>query len=638
MCGLAGYIDFRHHSADTDIVQMTEVLSHRGPDGQGIWTRKYHHAQVALGHRRLSIIDLSAEANQPMDFDGLHIVFNGEIYNYVEIRTELIGLGHQFQTQSDTEVILHAWREWGEKSIKKWRGMFALALYDEKNSELILLRDRPGVKPLYYYWTDGLFLFGSELKALTAHPRFKKTIDTGALALFLQYGNIPGESSIFKNSFKLLPGHILRLSLPSNELSVSQYWNVYDYYNQPKLNLTLPEAIEETERILTESFTYRLVADVPVGIFLSGGYDSTCVTALLQQNKSDKLKTFTIGTTDPQLDEAPHARKIAAQLGTAHTEFYCTAKDALDTVADLPFFYDEPFADSSAIPTILVSRMARQKVTVALSADGGDDLFAGYNRYDYINRYASRIRAIPSPIRKLMVSGMNFLPSESIPWFSGQRDFHARYKKLKNILTDPGTRELMRNLNQVFASEELPELLSSDFSIPSTPYDSNDFINPREDPISFMMAVDFQTYLPDDILTKVDRSTMSIGLEGREPFLDQNIVEWAARLPTNYKYYQGQKKYILKQIVHKYIPASMMERPKMGFAVPVKDWLLNELKPLLHEMLSEKFLNRHGLLNTQTVSKLLHSFYTGRSEHYLRIWYLLMFQIWYDRWMKESTN
>jgi asparagine synthase (glutamine-hydrolysing) len=237
-----------------------------------------------------------------------------------------------------------------------------------------------------------------------------------------------------------------------------------------------------------------------------------------------------------------------------------------------------------------------------------------------------------------MVSGMNLLPSESIPWFREQRDFHARYKKLKNILTDPDTRELMRNLNQVFTSEELPELLSADFSIPDTPYDSTDFINPEYDPVSFMMAVDFQTYLPDDILTKVDRATMGVGLEGREPFLDQHIVEWAARLPTNYKYYQGQKKYILKQIVNKFIPASMMERPKMGFAVPVKDWLLNELKPLVHEVLSEKSLNRHGLLNTQTVSKLLHSFYAGRSEHYLRIWYLLMFQMWYDQWMKGSTN
>jgi len=638
MCGLAGYIDFRHLSAEGDILQMTSVLSHRGPDGQGVWAKNIDNVQIALGHRRLSIIDLSVAANQPMHYDGLHLVFNGEIYNYDQVRDELLALGHQFITHSDTEVILHAWREWGETCIQKWRGMFALALYDEKASEFILVRDRAGVKPIFYYWSDGLFLFGSELKALTAHPRFIKTIDTGALALFFQYGNIAGARAIYKNTSKLLPGHILRLSLHGKKLSTSQYWNVYDYYNKPKLKISLPEAIEETERILTESFAYRLVADVPVGIFLSGGYDSTCVTALLQKNNIDKLKTFTIGTTDPQLDEAPHARKIAAQLGTDHTEFYCTAKDALDTVADLPFFYDEPFADSSAIPTILVSRMARQKVTVALSADGGDELFAGYNRYDYINRYASKIRAIPAPIRKLMVSGMNLLPSESIPWFRVQRDFHARYKKLKNILTDPDTRELMRNLNQVFTSEELPQLLSADFSIPDTPYDSTDFINTEYDPVSFMMAVDFQTYLPDDILTKVDRATMGVGLEGREPFLDQHIVEWAARLPTNYKYYQGQKKYILKQIVYKYIPASMMERPKMGFAVPVKDWLLNELKPLVHEVLSEKSLNRHGLLNTQTVSKLLHSFYAGRSEHYLRIWYLLMFQMWYDQWMKGSTN
>lgn len=633
MCGLTGFFDSNSHSTAELLLKMTDAVAHRGPDGQGHYFAQSQNGQIGLGHRRLSIIDLSVAANQPMHFDGLHLVFNGEIYNYSEIREELIRLGHQFKTHSDTEVILHAWRQWGESAIHQWRGMFAIALYDERSNELILIRDRPGVKPLHYYWQDGLFLFGSELKSLMAHPRFTRQLDPASLALFLQYGHVSSPHCIFKHTHKLLPGHLMRLKLNDRSLITKQYWNVYDHYNQPKLNISLPEAIRETEQILSDSFRYRMVSDVQVGVFLSGGYDSTCVTALLQKQYTDKIRTFTIGSTDNELDEAPFARQIAERLGTEHTEYYCSAKEALDIIPDLPYYYDEPFADSSAIPTILVSRLARKQVTVALSADGGDELFAGYNRYDYISRYAKKIGAIPLPIRKLIVSLMNGVSSESIPGLRSQPLFHSRYKKLKNLLNDPGTRELMKNLNQVFTAEELSPLIQVHGALPKTLYDSTEFIDPESDPISFMMAVDYQTYLPDDIMTKVDRATMSIGLEGREPFLDQNIIEWVAKLPTHYKYHEGQKKYLLKQIVHQYIPETMMERPKMGFAVPVKEWLLTELKPLVTDMLSENRLQAHGLLDPQAVEKLLNQFYAGRSEHYLRIWYLLMFQMWYNRWM-----
>ncbi|HVG42843.1 MAG TPA: asparagine synthase (glutamine-hydrolyzing), partial [Chitinophagaceae bacterium] len=395
MCGIAGFIDFSKKSTEEVLAKMSCAVPHRGPDGQGVFFINKDEAQIGLGHRRLSIIDLSHAADQPMHYNGLHIIFNGEIYNYNEIREKLIALGHTFQTHSDTEVILHSWEQWGEESIRQWRGMFAIAIYNDKKGEIICIRDRAGVKPFNYYWKEGLFLFSSELKSITEHPNFSKVINRDAVASFLQYGYISHPHSIYKDTFKLPPGHLLRLNLSTKEVVIKQYWNVYDQYNKPKLKIGLPEAIEETERILEESFGLRMVADVPVGVFLSGGYDSSCVTALLQKNSTEKLKTFTIGSSDEKLNEAQYAKEIAKRLGTEHTEYYCSAKEALDIIPELPYYYDEPFADSSAIPTILVSRMAREKVTVALSADAGDEVFAGYNRYDYISRYGDKLRSIP---------------------------------------------------------------------------------------------------------------------------------------------------------------------------------------------------------------------------------------------------
>lgn len=632
MCGIAGFVDFRKKTTEETLAKMSCALPHRGPDGQGVYFHPTDDAQIGLGHRRLSIIDLSSAANQPMHYNGLHLIFNGEIYNYNEIRNKLIELGHQFTTHSDSEVILHSWKEWKEKSIDQWRGMFAIAIYDEQAQELICIRDRAGVKPFYYYWKDGLFLFGSELKSLTAHPDFVKVINKNAVASFLQYGCIPHPHSIYKDTYKLPPGHLLRLKLSTKEISIKQYWNVYDHYNKPKLNIGIEDAIEETEKILSESFQYRMVADVPVGVFLSGGYDSSCVTALLQTNSSERIKTFTIGTTDKKLDEAPYAKAIAQHLGTDHTEYYCTPKEALDIIPELPHFYDEPFADSSAIPTILVSRLARKKVTVALSADAGDEIFAGYNRYDYISRYGNKLRSIPKPLRKMAAATMEKVSSESIPFFRNKYNFHSRYDKLKNLLHDPSPSELLKNLSQVFSKSDLQKLFAVDFEELPTVHNSTELKPQFYDPLSYMMAIDYQTYMADDILQKVDRATMSVSLEGREPFLDQKIIEWVAQLPSDYKYHRGQKKYILKKIVHKYVPKEMMERPKMGFGIPVESWLGNELKDFVNEYLSEKNLD-HGLFNVQKVKNLVSEFFNGRTEKHLKIWYLLMFQMWYKRWM-----
>lgn len=633
MCGIAGLVDFRKTSTEEILAKMSCAVSHRGPDGQGIYFTQTSKADIGLGHRRLSIIDLSNEANQPMHLDGLHLIFNGEIYNYNEIRERLLSLGHVFKTHSDTEVILHSWQVWGEECVHQFRGMFAIVIFDESKNELVCIRDRAGVKPFQYYWKNDLFLFGSELKSLSQHPGFEKSIDKNAVASFLQFGYVSHPHSIFEDTYKLAPGHLLRLKLQTKAISINQYWNVYDAYNKPKLKISLPEAIVETERILAESFQYRMVADVPVGVFLSGGYDSTCVTALLQKGSDEKIKTFTIGSTDQKLDEAPFAKEIASRLGTDHTEYYCSPKEALDIIPELPHYYDEPFADSSAIPTILVSRVAREKVTVALSADAGDEIFAGYNRYDYISRFGNKLQAIPSPIRKMASAAMNFISSERIPYFRNQPNFHSRYDKLKNLLNDPSPSELLKNLSHVFSVEDIQRLMVTSVSGLKTPHNSQELKAEFYDPLSFMMAVDYQTYMVDDILQKVDRATMSVSLEGREPFLDQHIIEWAAQLPSHYKYHDGEKKYILKQIVHKYVPKAMMDRPKMGFAIPVKTWLANELKDLVQDYLSLESLNVHGLFNVEEVQKITKDFFNGRTEKYLKVWHLLMFQMWYRKWM-----
>lgn len=631
MCGITGFIDFKNQSDAGVLKRMTDVLIHRGPDGQGTELYQEGDFQVGFGHRRLSIIDLSAVAGQPMTYDGLHLVFNGEIYNYQEIRTQLEGLGHEFKTHSDTEVILHAWRQWGQESVKQWRGMYAIVLYDERSAELICIRDRAGVKPLYYYYADGLFLFGSELKAILQHPGFKKEIDPDAVASYLQYGYVSWPHCIYRDTLKLSPGHLLKVDLRKRSLSSSQYWNVYDYYDKPKLSISLPDAIVETERILEEAFQYRMVADVPVGVFLSGGYDSTCVTALLQKNSTVPIKTFTIGSVAEKLDEAPFAKEIARRLGTDHTEYYCTAKEALDIIPELPHYYDEPFADSSAIPTILVSRMAREQVTVALSADAGDEIFAGYNRYDYIAKFGAKIRAIPRPLRGMLSGVMDRVSSESIPYLRNQYNFHGRYNKLKNLLEDPSPAELLKNLTQAFTSAEISRIFSRPVQELRTAHRTGKLIEGYDD-LSYMMAVDYQTYMVDDILQKVDRATMSASLEGREPFLDQHIIEWAAQLPSAYKYHNRQKKYILKQIVHRYIPKEIMDRPKMGFGIPVEQWLSAELKDLVHEYLNEEKLEAHGLFNTSAVLAIVSAFYAGRKENHLQVWYLLMFQMWYGKW------
>jgi len=641
MCGISGFIDFKKKS-DIDILQsMTNTLHHRGPDGSGFELIEHSNAQIGFGHRRLSIIDLTEHGKQPMQFEHLWICFNGEVYNYAEIKKELTGLGHSFSGNSDTEVIIHSFAEWGEKCIDRFIGMFAFVIYDSKTGTVFCVRDRAGVKPFFYYYQDGLFLFSSELKSFHQHPRFKKELNKSSVAAFMQYGNVPTPHCIFNNCFKLKPGHSITFSLLEKNLSDSifpdiqhQYWNVYDAYNKPKLTIDFETAKIETEALLSSACNYRMVSDVPVGVFLSGGYDSTAVTALLQKDRTEKLKTFTISVPDIGLNEAEYARQTAEFLGTDHTEIECTQKDALDLISDLPFYYDEPFADSSAIPTTLVSIMARKEVTVALSADAGDEVFAGYNRYDYLMRYGKKLQSIPGFARKTMAELMNMVPAHRIPVLKNKYNFPNRYEKLKSLLRDPSSEQMMLSLSQQYTEKQLNELLEFKPENLITAYTSKELLNPYFSPLSYMMAIDYQTYLVDDILQKVDRATMTASLEGREPFLDHRVIEYAAQLPNDFKYHNGIKKHIVREIVHKYIPKEKMDRPKMGFAIPLASWMNNELKDMVNSYINENSIKEQGLFNWEAVNRLKIAFFSGKTEYDFKLWYLLMFQMWYERWMK----
>jgi len=636
MCGISGFIDFNKKTNIEVLQKMNRIMAHRGPDGEGYGMYDTDKAQVGLGHRRLSIIDLTAGGSQPQTFGSLHITFNGEIYNYAEIKKQLEEKGHSFKSHSDTEVILHAYAEWGSAALQQFIGMFAFVIYDEAKQQLFACRDRAGVKPFFYYQKDGLFLFGSELKALVQHPDFEKQINTDAVAAFMQFGYVPTPHCIFNNAHKLKPGHFLVYDIPRNKLETTQYWNVYDAYNKPILDISLPEAIEETEKLLTSAFQYRMVSDVPVGVFLSGGYDSSCVTAILQKNNTEKIKTFTIGVPDAGLNEAPFAKEIAAHLGTDHTEYYCTEKEALEIVPDLPFFYDEPFADSSAIPTTLVSRIAREKVTVALSADAGDEIFAGYNRYDFMVKYGTSIQKVPGFLRKSAAAMMDLVPADKIPVLNKKYLFPSRYEKVKSLLKEPSARNVLMSMTQQMNAKDLAELFKDSIEQMPTYFDSKDLRKDNYSVLSYMMAVDYQTYLLDDILQKVDRAGMSVSLEGREPFLDQRIIEWAAQLPLDYKYNKGNKKFILKEIVHKYIPAAMMDRPKMGFGIPISAWLQKDLKPYVDRYFDEAFVTKQNIFNNDVLQRIKRSFYHGKIERAEKIWYILMFQMWYDKWMNNN--
>jgi asparagine synthase (glutamine-hydrolysing) len=630
MCGIAGLVDIQRQSRKENLQKMTDVLFHRGPDDGGYFFEGFEQSQVGLGHRRLSILDLSHHGHQPMAFDHLTMVYNGEVYNFKEIRDELEKQGYSFESHSDTEVILKAYHKWGVGAVHRFNGMFAIAIFDSQKQTLTLIRDRAGVKPLYWYQKDGLFMFASELKSFHENPGFKKQLNHDGLALFLQYGYIPQPYTIFENTHKLQAGHSLELNINNSELNITKYWDAIDCYNQPKLDIGEQEAMYETERLLKSACEYRMVSDVPVGMFLSGGYDSSAVTALLQSERTEKLKTFSIGFHEEKFNEAHHAKKVAEYLGTDHTEYYCTQKDALEILPKLPEIWDEPFGDASAIPTTLVSQLARKDVTVSLSADGGDEVFGGYDKYAHVLKMHKTFSNLP--LTNFMGSTMGLINPESLPLLNKVPKFDRRYKKIQQALSAQNPLDILSITSSAFTPIELKRILKKDVAKPSTHFDDYVCLQDNLPMLDKLLAIDYKTYQLDDILTKVDRATMSVSLEGREPLLDYRIVDFVSRLDTRLKINNGNKKYLLKNIIHKYLPKEIMDRPKMGFGVPIFDWFKEELKDYLMNYLSKERLDDAGIFNTFEVIRLRDRYLAGLDVNINQIWFLLMFEMWREKW------
>ncbi|MEZ9566559.1 asparagine synthase (glutamine-hydrolyzing) [Vibrio artabrorum] len=627
MCGIAGLIDFRCESNVGNLKDMTDTLYHRGPDDGGYFFKDFDKSQVGLGHRRLSILDLSNHGHQPMIFEHLTMVYNGEVYNFKEIRLDLESKGYHFESQSDTEVILKAYHCWGVSAIHRFNGMFSIAIFDKEKGKLILIRDRAGVKPLYWYHQNGLFLFSSELKSFHKHHGFSKNINQDSVALFLQYGYIPQPYTIFDHTHKLKAGHFLEIDANTAQIKIEKYWDVIDCYNQPKLDISLKESIDETERLLKTACEYRMVADVPVGVFLSGGYDSSAVTALLQSERTEKLKTFSIGFHDPRYNEANFAKKVANHLETDHTEYYCTQQDALDILPKLPEIWDEPFGDSSAIPTTLVSQLARKDVTVSLSADGGDEIFGGYDKYNSIHKKMQVLSRIPTSIQPFIKKGLS---SKVTHHSASKLGIYNAEKRLSRLATMLGQDEngLLKIGSQVFTDLELELLLVKKSNKVTTEFDTEVSNNWLDN----ILAIDYKTYQSDGILTKVDRATMSASLEGREPLLDHNVIEFVSRLDPNFKIRNGTRKYILKEITHKYLPKDIMDRPKKGFGIPIFDWFKKDLSQYIMYYLDEQRLKESGVFNVSFVINLRDRYLSGADININQIWYLLMFEMWRERW------
>ena len=632
MCRIVGFWDF-DYKGEYDIqevaLHMRDTLAHGGPDDAGLFVSP--NEALALGHRRLSILDLSPLGHQPMEFENFVIVYNGEVYNFMEIRKELERNGYNFLSNSDTEVILKAFHRWGIDCVHRFRGMWAFAIWDKEEKMLILCRDRIGVKPLYWYYQNNLFMFASELKAFHKHPKFKKELNETALGLYLQYGYIKSPYCVFKNTYKLEPGHFLFIK-KDGSITKKKYWDVKNFFvkgaktKRKWFKKDEEEIIQQLEDILTESFKLRLVSDVPVGIFLSGGIDSSLVTTLLQKETTRPLKTFTIGFHEKGFNEAEWAKKIANFLGTEHTELYCTPEEAYKVIFKLPELYDEPFGDASAIPTYLVSKLAKEKVTVALSADGGDELFYGYTRHWFATKnlpfgflLRDILKILKPEVAERIYESLSFL-------FPKIPNFKERYVKFLNYLGAKKILERYDLLCKYFLPEEV--LFMGLGNIKTNI--ENLSLPTRLSKIQLFSLIDILTYLPDDILVKTDRATMGVALEGREPFLDNKIVEFAVQIPDEIKFKNGEGKYPLKQILKKYLPSELIERPKQGFDVPIFGWFLGSFK----EMCYEYILSKNNLLfDNKKLENILNDFFKKRKISAYKVWFLLVFSMWYERWM-----
>ncbi|AJP72834.1 asparagine synthase (glutamine-hydrolyzing) [Sphingomonas hengshuiensis] len=642
MCGLAGFLERQPDRSQEDCVAvaraMGDAIRHRGPDDRGEWADAT--AGYAVGHRRLAIIDLSPAGHQPMvsACGRFVLAYNGEIYNFVAMRSELEAAGQgAWRGRSDTEVLLAAIVRWGlVDALRRARGMFALALWDRAERSLHLARDRFGEKPLYYGWQGAqgrpAFLFGSELKALRCNPSFEGGVDRGALTQFVRHGYVPAPNSIHPGISKLLPGHVLTVSAAQPEPRIQAYWQLNDVVADGQATPfagSATEAVEETHRLLHQAVRRQAVSDVPLGAFLSGGVDSSTIVALLQASSSRPVKTFTIGFEDVGFDESPHARAVAAHLGTEHHELRVTGETALGVLPELARIWCEPFADSSQLPTLLVNRMARQSVTVALSGDGGDEVFAGYRRYVATDRVWRHLSRLPVGVRAAMGAVGGAVPTgvlDAAGRLVGRRDgVGDRAHKAAALLDARSVDDLYWRM--ISADPDPAAWVRDGREAPSRVSALAGALGDL-DPIARMMAIDGQTYLPDDILVKVDRAGMSVGLEARVPMLDPDLVAFAWSLPLDFKLRQGVSKWPLRQILDRYVPRALIDRPKMGFGVPVAAWLRGPLRGWAEDLLAPDRLRREGLWDVGHVQAAWARHLSGRRNLAPALWAVLMFQSW----------
>lgn len=643
MCGIAGVFgDPRVEAAI--VTRMTRALAHRGPDDEGVWVDE--EAGIGLGHRRLSIVDLSPAGRQPMiSHSGRYVLtFNGEIYNHLDLRSELATQGHEpnWRGHSDTETLLAAFDAWGiTRALQRASGMFALALWDRQERALILARDRLGEKPLYYgrQKPRGPFLFASELKALTAHPDFVPDVDREALGLLVRYMDVPAPLSIYRGISKLLPGTILALRSGADP-AIEQYWSAAEVAREGAANPIDPDeesATDRLEQVLERAVGRQMMADVPLGAFLSGGVDSSTVVAIMQKLSTRPVKTFTIGFHESDYNEAGHAKAVARHLGTDHTELYVTPTEAMDVIPRLPAMYDEPFADSSQIPTHLISALARRQVTVALSGDGGDELFGGYDRYVMTAHLWDRIAGIPAPLRAVAAGALTMVPASA--WSSlgsaagGLLPRSVRARRLGDKVHKGAS---------MLSSETVDELYDTMLSLwrdPSTVVigakpDSSSTMNAPAELTGLagqerMMAQDMLGYLPNDILVKVDRAAMAVSLETRVPLLDPEVVRFACRLPLQFRIRGRTTKWLLRQVLYRHVPPQLIERPKMGFGIPLDSWLRGPLRDWAEALLDEQRLRGEGFFHPHEVRRAWTEHLGGRANQF-KLWSVLMFQSWLE--------
>jgi asparagine synthase (glutamine-hydrolysing) len=634
MCGIAGFLELERRSGTHELEAlagaMAATLRHRGPDASGVWADA--ESGIGFGHTRLSIVDLSPAGAQPMvsSCGRFVIVYNGEIFNAAELRPELEAKGRRFKGHSDTEVIVEACAEWGvQQTATRIIGMFAFAVYDRRDKRLSLVRDRLGIKPLYWGKAGTRLAFASELKAFGALPGWNKELNRDALASYLRFAYVPAPHSIYRGISKLMPGHIAMID-PTGETRIAPFWTLADAAERGKadqLDVGDKQACDMFEALLGDAVGRRLVADVPLGAFLSGGIDSSAVAAMMRMKSNAPVRTYSIGFREQGFDEAPHASAVAAHLGTEHTELYVSAKEAQDAIPLMPEIYDEPFADSSQIPTYLLSKLTRQHVTVALSGDGGDELFAGYTRH----RFANRIQSMPPRVAQLLASGLDMagpavwdrlfklVPARRRPSYGGDK-----MKKTAAMLRE-GPQGAYRSL--VSAWDD-PEAIVLGAREPKGAIFDPDLAAALPDGLDRMQYLDTLTYLPDDILTKVDRASMAVGLEVRVPILDHRIVEFSWRLPSRFKMRGGKGKWLLRQLAYRHVPKALLDRPKSGFAVPIGAWLRGPLCDWAEALLQPARLEESGLLDAAPIRARWEEHLDGRRNWHGSLWTVLMFQAW----------